>query len=70
MANKVEIESMPDNTLKKLAYFYMESQDLTGKTPAEICTMYYDAYYEILKDYRRKLASNWFVQKNKETDTP
>lgn len=60
---------MPDDTLKNLAFLYMQSQDLSGKSPAEICTMYYEAYYELVKDYRGKIASNWFVQKNEETDT-
>lgn len=66
MSNDVKLNSFPDNELEALAFLYVQSQDLTGKTPAEISTMYYEAYYAIQKDYRIKRASGWFTQKKEE----
>lgn len=44
-----------------LAMLYLQSQNLEGKTPAEIHTMYLEAYYEIKRDDQNKLQSGWLA---------
>lgn len=63
MDNDITLKTFPSNETEAIAYLYIQSQDLTGKTPAEIFTMYYDAYYEITKDRRLKSSSGWFKAK-------
>lgn len=53
-------KTFPDSPSEALAMLYLQNQDLRGKTPSEIHTMYQEAYYEILKDRRDKLHSGWF----------
>lgn len=66
---------MPDNTTvnffpisekEAVAFLYVQHQDLTGKSPSEIYTMYQEAYYEILADKREKNQSGWFKSKRQE----
>lgn len=52
--------SFPSNSTEALALLYVQSQDLTGKSPSEIQTLFYEAYYELVRDYRSKTASGWF----------
>lgn len=63
---KVSLSSFPASDMQALAYLYVQSQDLSGKTPAEIHTMYQEAYFEISKDYRQKRVSGWFDTKRGE----
>lgn len=59
---------MPNETLKTfpasyaeaLAMLYLQNQDLSGKTPSEIHTMYREAVQEIREDYHSKATSGWF----------
>lgn len=45
----VSLSTFPESTSEALAMLYVQSQDLTGKTPEEICEMYWDAYYRIFR---------------------
>ena len=53
-------KTFPGSYAEALALLYVQNQDLGGKTPSEIHTMYQEAYYEILKDHRAKRDSGWF----------
>ena len=50
----------PSDYSEALAILYLQNQDLNGKTPSEIHTMYRKAIYEIREDYRNKNDSGWF----------
>lgn len=63
MSENVNLRSFPSNESEALAYLYVQAQDLSGKTPTEIHTMYQEAYYEILADRRSKKPSGWFTAK-------
>lgn len=65
MAENIELHSFPNNRTEALAYLYVQSQDLKGKAPSEIQTMYYEAYYALKKDYNAKYASGWFMDKER-----
>ncbi len=54
------LKTFPDNYAEALAMLYLQNQDLRGKSPSEIHTMYQEAYYEILRDHRSKVKSGWF----------
>lgn len=45
----VSLRTFPESTSEALAMLYLQSQNLTGKTPEEICEMYWDAYYRIYR---------------------
>jgi len=62
MADDVKLSTFPSSVEEAIAMLYLKEQDLTGKTPVEIYNMYWDAYYEISKDYREKVNSKWFIQ--------
>lgn len=57
----------PKTDVQALAFLYVQNQDLSGKSPAEIYNVYLSAYYEILKEHRQKSKSGWFNQRNAET---
>lgn len=59
MGNDIKLNAFPSNRAEALALLYLKAQDLTGKSPSEIQTMYFEAYYEIKKDYREKHESGW-----------
>lgn len=44
-----------DQMFHELAMLYLKSQDLSGKTPAEIFEMYKDAIHELMN----KSAEGW-----------
>lgn len=48
------IYAFPSTREEALAMLYLEKQDLTGKTPAEIHTMYWEALKKIRADYAEK----------------
>ena len=48
----IELKTFPSSNIEALALLYVQNQDLKGKTPAEIHTMYQDALYEIKQDLR------------------
>lgn len=54
MAESVKLDSFPADCMEAIAYLYVQQQDLSGKSPAEIYTLYQEAYYEIRKDHLQK----------------
>lgn len=64
MSSEQRFSTFPSNRTEALAYLYVQSQDLTGKTPAEIHNMYFEAYFEIQREHRRKSNDGWFNQKS------
>lgn len=54
----------PKTDMQALAFLYVQNQDLSGKSPAEVYETYLSAYYEILKEHRQKSRSGWFSQMN------
>lgn len=67
MSSEQRFNTFPSNTTEALAYLYVQSRDLTGKTPAEIHNMFFEAYFEIQREHHRKLNDGWFNLKSKET---
>lgn len=49
----------PSSEEETVAMLYVQQQDLSGKSPSEIYTMYQEAYFEIRKDKREKQKSGW-----------
>ena len=45
---------------KELALLWVKQQDIADKTPEEVHTMFWDAYYRILNDYETKMKENVF----------
>lgn len=70
MADNVTTNQSTTDELKKLARLYVQNQNLSGKSPAEIYTLYEEAYYEIRKDRLQKRNSGWFRQKDAELKQP
>lgn len=56
----VSLSSFPASLEEAIAFLYVQNQDLTGKTPAEIYTIYQCAYYEVKRDRKEKRESGWF----------
>ena len=55
-----QLRAFPETAQQALAMLYVQSQDLTGKTPADLQTMYYEALYQIRHDHAEKTKSGWF----------
>lgn len=45
---------------KELALLWLKQQDLSGKDPEDVHTMFWDAYYHIRNDYEAKIRENVF----------
>lgn len=60
MGNETTLRTFPDTPEKAIAMLCVQSQDLSGKSPAEVYTLYWETYYQILRDRRQKLNSDWF----------
>lgn len=60
MGNETTLRTFPDTPEKAIAMLCVQSQDLSGKSPAEVYTLYWETYYQILLDRRRKFNSGWF----------
>lgn len=58
----------PSTLEEALAYLYVKHQDLTGKTPEEIHTMYWEAYYAIQADDKAKQESSWYAKHDPNDD--
>lgn len=43
----VALESFPRNSIDALAMLFVQNQDLKGKSPEEICEIYWNAYFRI-----------------------
>lgn len=60
MDKKISIFSFPNNRNEALAMLYLQNQDLSDKSPSDINTMYFEALYEIRKDYKEKCEQRFF----------
>lgn len=49
---EVSLSTFPDSPIEALALLYVQNQKLAGKTPEEICEIYWDAYYRIYNHNR------------------
>lgn len=47
--SEVSLSTFPDNSSEALALLYVQSQELAGKSPEDLCEMYWDAYWRIRK---------------------
>lgn len=48
--DEVNLSTFPSTRFEGLAMLYMQAQDLTGKSPAEVDRMYWMAYAEIRRN--------------------
>lgn len=55
MAN--EREFFPKSSTEALAYLYVKSQDLTGKSVEELYKMYWEAYDKLSEENKRRLEA-------------
>ena len=60
MGNETTLQTFPATPEQAIAMLCVQSQDLSGKSPAEVYTLYWETYYRILRDRRQKLNSDWF----------
>lgn len=60
MSNDSTSCGFPGTCVEALAMLYLKNQDLSKKSPEDIQTMYYEAYYALKKDYAKKRANGWF----------
>lgn len=60
MSDSTAFNIFPSSEEEAVAMLYVQQQDLSGKSPSEIYTMYQEAYFEIRKDKREKQKSGWF----------
>lgn len=72
--DKFCFETFPSNQNEALSMLYLQNQDLSGESPEEINSMYWDAYYRIKRDDYIKSQANYFTtcMQNivQETDQP
>lgn len=54
--NDQTFKTFPSNRNEALALIYVQSQDLSGKTPKEINALYWEAYNEIKKDTKERIT--------------
>ena len=59
MSNNINSSSFPKNPREAIAYLFVKSQDLTGKSPSEIYSIYCKAYDEITENYPSGKTSAW-----------
>ncbi|MDR0979468.1 MAG: hypothetical protein LBL91_06110 [Lachnospiraceae bacterium] len=52
MSDEIRLNAFPSSNLQALAFLYVQNQDLTGKTPAQVAKMYFEAYKEIQDNNR------------------
>ena len=60
-----DFNTFPSAPVEAIAYLYVQTQDLTGKTPVQIYEMYLDAYYQILKDRNQKKMKTGLAKREK-----
>lgn len=53
------VYAFPSSREEALAMLWLEKQDLSGKTPAELHTMYWETLKEIRADYAAKRNSGY-----------
>lgn len=56
-----ELSFFPQTRAEALAMLYLQNQDLKGKTPEEIQSLYFSAYQALRKD-EQEHSSKWFSQ--------
>lgn len=61
MSGEISRSYFPKNREEALAMLYLQNQDLKDKSPEEIQTMYFEAYYAIKRDFSYKLRTDWFT---------
>ena len=66
MSEPVKLNTFPNSAIEALALLYVQSQDLSGKTPADVLTMYYEAKYQMQIDQAQKMKSGWIKTKDVE----
>lgn len=54
------IKLFPATAIEAVAYLYVQSQNLTGLSPAEINTMYLEAVRDVKRDTAEKRKTGWF----------
>lgn len=59
MANDVNLSTFPSDRFDALAMLFLQNQDLIGKTPTEIQTMFFEARKELLRDYQQKRNNHY-----------
>lgn len=42
-----ELRAFPQGATEALAMLYVQNQDLSGRSPEDICKIYWEAYYRI-----------------------
>lgn len=66
MSGNTMFNIFPSSAEEAVAMLYVQNQDLTGKTPSEIYTMFQEAYYEVRRDRKKKQQSGWFKDKKED----
>lgn len=56
-----DLLTFPANKREALAMLYLQNQDLTGKSPAEIVDMFEDTYEQIRDHYKNRRKTNNFT---------
>ena len=51
MSDSVSLNTFPRNRFDALAILYVQSQDLSGKTPEDLAVMYAEAYVKIKEKF-------------------
>ncbi len=52
--SEINLSTFPDSKLEALALLYVQSQNLSDKSPSEILDMYDDAYQELRNHQKKK----------------
>ena len=58
----VRLVTFPSSRNEALAMLYLQNQDLSKKTPAQVHEMYWYALAEIRKDYKEKRENGFFTE--------
>lgn len=56
--NEVKLDTFPSNEYQALAMLYVQSQDLSNKTPEDLLDMYQDAYQRIRAHRKEQVKAN------------
>lgn len=58
MGEQTVLHTFPSSRREALAMLYLENQDLKGKTPEEIQSLYFGAYEALKKDDKERSNAN------------
>jgi len=53
-------DAIEPDLFRELAVIWLKKQDLKDKSPEDVHTMFWDAYYHIRNDYEEKINQNVF----------